>query len=311
MAEASQRLARLLGLVPYLTRNPGTGITTAAGAFGITPEQLIDDLELLFVTGRPGHMPDDLIEANWEGDQIYVGNADEVSVPVRLSAREARTLLIALDYLAQVDDVDEDAIAQVRSKVAAVADLSPVRDTVDVRAPEVPADLRRAVRQAMEPGRGLRIEYYVASRDEVTDRLITPLRLRLEGRWYLDAWCHTSGGPRTFAVASIRSFDSVSAPPVPPQGAASDRGQDREDGQPVTITLAPDAAWLADELDVMRADYDAAGPGTVKLRLRVFSRQWLTRLLLAHGRHVIAVDPPELAVEAARLAREAAARAGT
>src|SRR5699024_3633030 len=56
---------------------------------------LIDDLQLLFVTGRPGHMPDDLIDASWEGGQIFISNAEEVSVPVRLSAEEAGILVLA------------------------------------------------------------------------------------------------------------------------------------------------------------------------------------------------------------------------
>lgn len=307
MADASERLARLLGLVPYLTRNPGTGIATTANVFGITPAQLIDDLELLFVSGRPGHMPDDLIEANWEGDRIYVANADEVSVPVRLSSREARALLIALDYLAEVDDVEPATIARVRAKVSAAAALSPAGGAVDVRVPERPAALQAALAQARARGEGLALDYYVAARDELTHRLVTPKRLRLAGAWYLDAWCHTSGGPRTFAVPAIRGFASAPVPEVP-AGAATGAGSPRDEGLGVALTFTPEAAWLADELETTAVDYDAAGPGTVRAQLRVHSREWLTRLLLAHGRHVLAVEPPGLAADAARIAAQAAGR---
>ena len=311
MADASDRLARLLGLVPYLSRNPGTTIDTVASAFGVSRAQIVDDLELLFVTGRPGHMPDDLIEVNWEGDQIFVDNAEEVSVPVRLSAREARALFIALDYLAQIDGADYAVIRSVRAKVVEVANLGERGESVDLSVPTVPADLASAVRFAIDHGEGLSLDYYVASRDELTHRLITPQRLRLEGRWYLDAWCHTSGGPRTFAVGEIRSFAPASVPQGQPHELRVDRGQAGEDGVVVDLTLAPNAAWLADDVEHLRADYDVAGPGSVKLRLRVFSRDWLTRLLLAHGTDVINVEPPHLAADAARIASQAARQQGT
>ena len=45
------------------------------------------DLELLFVCGTPGHMPDDLIEAEWEGGRVFLGNADTIARPLRLGRR--------------------------------------------------------------------------------------------------------------------------------------------------------------------------------------------------------------------------------
>ncbi|RAE42663.1 WYL domain-containing protein, partial [Burkholderia multivorans] len=63
MSSARERLTRLLSLVPYLDAHPGADLEETAAYFGIDSATLIDDLELLFVTGRPGHMPDDLIDA--------------------------------------------------------------------------------------------------------------------------------------------------------------------------------------------------------------------------------------------------------
>jgi len=57
---ATSRLSRLLTMVPWLLNRQGIEIEEAAREFGVSPEQMEADLELLFVCGTPGHMPDDL-----------------------------------------------------------------------------------------------------------------------------------------------------------------------------------------------------------------------------------------------------------
>jgi proteasome accessory factor C len=54
---ATDRLARLLALVPYLVARPGARVEDVARAFGVDEQRLADDLELLFVCGLPGHLP--------------------------------------------------------------------------------------------------------------------------------------------------------------------------------------------------------------------------------------------------------------
>jgi hypothetical protein len=168
MSERAQdRLSRLLGLVPYLTRRPGTDLDEVAAHFGVPRAQIVDDLELLFVTGRPGHMPDDLIEAEWGSGAVFVGNADEVSVPVRLSAHEAGGLLLALDYLDSARQAEPEVLASVRAKLATAAGEVP-GTAVDAAPPRIPAELAATVRAAIETGETLDIDYYVPARDELT-----------------------------------------------------------------------------------------------------------------------------------------------
>ena len=131
MSSARERLTRLLSLVPYLDAHPGADLEETAAYFGIDSDTLIDDLQLLFVTGRPGHMPDDLIDASWEGGQIFISNAEEVSVPVRLSAEEAGVLVLALDMLSSLPGLDSEAVATAASKLRAAAGEN-LRTAVDV-----------------------------------------------------------------------------------------------------------------------------------------------------------------------------------
>lgn len=148
---AHDRLSRLLGLVPYLTRRPGTDLADVAAHFDVAAEQIVDDLELLFVTGRPGHMPDDLIEAEWEGGRVYVGNADEVSVPVRLSPHEVGGLLLALDYLESAHEADPTTIRSVREKLQRASGENS-GGMLDISPPRLPEELAETVRGALHGG---------------------------------------------------------------------------------------------------------------------------------------------------------------
>ena len=86
---ATARLARLLTMVPWLVNRQGIDLAEAADELGVSDEQLEADLQLLFVCGY-GQMPDELIEADWEGGRVFVGNADTIARPLRLGVDEAR-----------------------------------------------------------------------------------------------------------------------------------------------------------------------------------------------------------------------------
>ena len=82
---ATTRLQRLLTMVPWLLANQGVATERAAEQFGVSTDQLESDLALLFLCGTPGHLPDDLIEADWEDGHVYIGGAgisrgDDLSV---------------------------------------------------------------------------------------------------------------------------------------------------------------------------------------------------------------------------------------
>ncbi|MGC2941629.1 MULTISPECIES: WYL domain-containing protein [unclassified Brevibacterium] len=290
MSSARERLTRLLSLVPYLDAHPGADLADTAAYFGIDSDTLIDDLQLLFVTGRPGHMPDDLIDATWEGGQIFISNAEEVSVPVRLSAEEAGILVLALDMLSSLPGLDSDAVATAASKLRVAAGEN-LRTAVDVSPIDADEDLLAALRQAVEEGTALRIDYYVGSRDELTTRTIAPTRLVPGADWYVDAWCYSAGAPRRFALGRIRSWEPATHPPMSVSAATTNSYE-------VTLGLAAGGAWLADELDVTNREYLDSGDTSVRIRLLVHSVDWLSRFLLCHADVITEIDDTE-AVSAA------------
>ena len=97
---ATSRVSRLLTMVPWLLHRQGIDLAQAATELGVSEAQVVDDLQLLFVCGLPGHYPDDLIEASWEDGRVFVGNADAIARPLRLGRDEALALIVALRALA-------------------------------------------------------------------------------------------------------------------------------------------------------------------------------------------------------------------
>ena len=88
---ASARLSRLLSLVPWLRQHDGVSVAEAAAHFGVTPEELTQDLWLTVCCGLPGHGPDQLIDIQfWDEDAtIHVIDPQTLERPLRFSPGEA------------------------------------------------------------------------------------------------------------------------------------------------------------------------------------------------------------------------------
>ena len=85
-AATTERLPRLLALVPYLIARPGIPVEEAAADFGVSPKQLRRDLELLWMCGLPGYGPGDLIDLSFEADTITVTYDAGMRRPLRRTA---------------------------------------------------------------------------------------------------------------------------------------------------------------------------------------------------------------------------------
>lgn len=309
---ATDRLSRLLAMVPYLLQRQGVPLADAARHFGISEDELVEDLELLFVCGTPGHLPDDLIEAEWDSGRVYLGNADAISRPLRLGIDEAVALLVGLRTLADVPGAgDREALEGALAKLSAAAgEVVPVAEAVRVRldagaAEEVLATVRAAVRDR----RRLHLRYLVPARDEATERDVDPMRVvSLDGHWYLEGWCHRAEDVRLFRldrVQQARLLDADGTPP--PQARARDLSEaifvPAPDDLLVTVELEPAARWVADQHPV--EDVEELAGGRLRVRLRTADPAWLRRLVLRLGGNARVVSPPEL-VDAVRQAAERA-----
>ncbi len=173
----SARLGRLLNLVPYFLAHPGISAAEAARDLGVTPKQVMDDLNQLWVCGLPGYGPGDLIDLSFSEDSIVVTFTAGIDRPLRLTSTEATALLVALRSLQEMPGVVDPSAAQAAiAKIEAAAGTAATpADTVADPEPGTAGDSDAAgqVRAAVRDGRAVHLTYYSASRDTVSERTST------------------------------------------------------------------------------------------------------------------------------------------
>ncbi|NNG40984.1 WYL domain-containing protein [Flexivirga sp. ID2601S] len=311
---ATARLARLLTMVPWLVNRQGIDIARAAAELGVSTEQVEADLALLFVCGTPGHLPDDLIEAEWDGGRVFLRNADTIARPLRLGLDEATALIVGLRALAAVPGLDErDAVDRALAKlVDAAGDASEVSDRVKVAlAAAVPSDTLSTARAAVAAHRRLHLRYVVASRDETTERDVDPMRVvSLDGNWYLEGWCHRAQDVRLFRldrVAAIETLDVDGTPPTEarPRDLDTDLFTAGPDDLRATLALQPEAAWVVDYYPV--ESVERAADGTITASIRAADLTWLRQLVWRLGGAARVLEPAALRDEVAAGAADALA----
>jgi proteasome accessory factor C len=309
---ATERLSRLLAMVPWLLSHQGAPLEEVAAEFGVPQCQLVKDLELLFVCGLPGHMPDDLIEADWESGKVYLGNADAIARPLRLGIDEALALIVGLRALADVPGLgDREAVVRALAKLEEAAGAAAsVADSVHVDLDRTPdPDVVVACEDAVRRRRRLHLRYLVPHRDETTERDVDPMRvLNLDGRWYLEGWCHRAEAVRLFRLDRVVAAQVLDREGTPPPSARSrdlDAGvfAPGPDDLLVTLDLLPRSRWVVDYYPVESIEERA--DGGLRVRLRTADTAWLRQLVLRLGGGGRVMDPPELARAVAEVAREA------
>ena len=318
MSRAREQVARLLALVPYIQAREEVALAQAAEDFGVPPEEIVKDLNVLWFCGLPGLGMGDLIDVDMdalEGEGVIrVANADYLTRPLRLDSSEAAALIVALQALREGSDPSvRPVVDQTLAKLeAAAGDGAALAAQVDVRLPAQVLEvnrLRRLLSTAIEEQRQVRLDYYVATRDETTRRVVDPVQVvDAEGNTYLDAWCHLVDGQRLFRLDRVLGVDVLDTRievPADVHPRDLERGvfQASERQPLVTLRLQPRSRWVAEYYPVEEAREEPDGGLTV--RLRVGHPGWLTRLMLRLGDTARLVDSPEQAEDVRRVAAEA------
>ncbi|MCW2688931.1 MAG: putative transcriptional regulator [Mycobacterium sp.] len=304
MSSVSTRLVRLLNMVPYFQANPRITYAEAAADLGVSVKQLREDLNQLWMCGLPGYGPGDLIDFEFSGDTIEVIFSAGIDRPLRLTSPEATGVLVALRALVDVPgmvdpEAARSAIAKIESAAGTVSHgAGPSVAAVDEPAP-VESQAAAAVRAAVRGGRALAIEYYSASHDVLSSRVVDPIRVVLVGdHSYLEAWCRTAEGVRLFRfdrIVDAQVLDEPSTPPEPALQAPPDTSLfDADPSLPsATLRVEPSASWMFEyyPLRVLRELPD----GSCEATMTYASDEWMTRFVLGFGSAVRVLEPEQLA----------------
>lgn len=329
---ASDQLTRLLALPAWVADHPGVTVTEAAEHFGVTPAVIERDVNTLWVSGLPGGMHGDLVDfnaADFEAGRLRLSEPLGLDRPVRLTRQEAISLLMALRVLADLladDEASAPVIASTQQALATLISSGAPADDADTQvdlttapstgpAPEhgdrprhTPRVLA-AVRSALQDRRRLHLAY-VSATDTPSERDVDPITLESDGsHMRLVGWCLSAKAERSFRLDRITSITVLDTPSVrhrasrrTKQTAADHSAGDRPRA---TLVLHPTGRWLAEQIPCVSQEETADGSLRVVVEGR--DRAWLIGLVLSAGRHLVTVEPPDLAQEAAAAAKQALA----
>ena len=306
-SRASDRLRRLLVLVPYLVKHPGTELSEITRLFGVHEDELTSDLNLLFVSGLPPYGPGDLIGVAIEDGRVWIDMADYFARPLRLTRAEALALYLRGTALAVTPGLRE-ATALVSGLHKLEERLGPetlgeLAERVEAAGGARPSDTLDALRNAVAGHERVRIEYYAASSAETTTREVDPEEVFFAiGNWYVAAFDHRSGEERLFRADRIHSAEPTGEAFEPRGLAGAGRAlyTPTERDVSVRLLLHPGARWVAEYYEV---DAESEGAnGDLEVQLPASRLEWVARLVLRLGGEAQVLSPPELKGRVRKLA---------
>jgi proteasome accessory factor C len=291
------RVTRMLGILTYLEREGEATVEDLAAHFSVTPAQMRRDVEVLWVSGVPGHAPQDLIDFDgWAFDEglIRLTNSQGVG-QVRLSPREGVALIGALSAVVAGGAAPEAAHTALAKLVEAVGDKDAVRSvTTGSVDPAVAATLRNAI----EAGVVVEVGYADAN-DRRTSRVIEPHRIVvIDGVPYVECFCRRAGDYRTLRVDRITAAnlgtDTVTTPANEVSGFSLVAHFQAE------VVADAHARWRLESFPGVLLE---EGDGVVTGRFGVADAEAIAGQLLVIGSALKCVGPEPLARELARQAR--------
>ena len=301
---ATDRLQRLLALVPYVVSRKVVGLADTAAAFGLSERELVDDLNMLWCVELRSPDPYCPIDLSYEGGEIVVSEAESIDRPLRLGVDEASALLVALRMLAEIPDLEDRSalsrtIAKLEAAAGAAAQVS-AQVAVQVDDPGEGQVLTQ-MRDALDRGRRLHMSYYVPGRDEATERDVDPMRLLVvEGRTYLEGWCLRAEAVRLFRldrVLALAVLDEPASVPAQARPRDVDEGLFRpsDDDVRVELELSVAGRWVAEYYPCERVD--ELGDGRLRIGLRTPDTRLVRRLALRLGDDGRVISPADLAAQ--------------
>jgi len=280
---ADERLHRLLALIPWVAGRDGPLTAEVCARFGCSEQEVVEDLELLFLCGLHPYTPDVLIEVDIADGRVWIRYADYFARPLKLTPAEGLSLLAAgRAVLGTSGGVDDGPLARGLDKLAAAIGVEP-GGAVEIELGAVAEDVLAVLRGAAAAARQVEVDYYSFGRDDRTLRVIDPYAVfSAGGQWYVSAWCHRVDDERLFRVDRILGATRLETvfdrPAVAPELTAYRAGAD---DRRVTLDLDPPARWVVEQYPVEHVE--EVGGGRLRVTLAASQPAWLERLLLRLG----------------------------
>lgn len=286
----TEKAARMLDLVPFISSHQGIPTPELAAEFGISVDELLSDLNSLWMCGDNRF---DLIDIQFDSGYVTIRNAETLNLIRSLSQQEIVAVLLGLDLIEK--DLPEDRedlhgdIKELRSKlgleIARTVDATPAQDS----------QINSIISQALGRQGRLSITYYSPTDDEVSVREITPLHVSTsDNRDFLIAFCESAGAQRTFRIDRIQSATLLESKVV-----QMSETQSHNVRTSVSVKISRNLRKSRESLGTF-----ISGEGSA-VEVSTYSSGWLSRTVMSAAGAIEVTSSPGIRGEIAGMARKA------
>ena len=295
---AALRAIRLLDLVPYIVAHPGISITELAKEFSISRDEVLKDLNLLFLCGLPGYTPLELIDISFDEESVVIRDPQNLAAPRNLNESEALIARIALAALEESTPKTSAAYSQIvalREKIAKAFSSSIPASAITFTLDKERATLE-AIEGAIKQELDLEMMYNNVTKDSSSKRSITPISIIAEDkRTLVSAYCHSAKALRTFNLAQISDVSTKK------RSARTDleRLEDSRGSSAEVIIKSEDSSFLSENASSLKELSKSC------YQIDIFQPEWIVRSVLAGADSIELAKPLELRAEIAERANRA------
>jgi proteasome accessory factor C len=295
---AALRAIRLLDLVPYIVAHPGISITELAKEFSISRDEVLKDLNLLFLCGLPGYTPLELIDISFDEESVVIRDPQNLAAPRNLNESEALIARIALAALEESTPKTSAAYLQIialREKIAEAFSSSIPASAITFTLDKERATLE-AIESAIKQELDIEMTYNNVTKDSSSRRSITPISIIAEDkRTLVSAYCHSAKALRTFNLAQISEVSTKE------RSTRTDleRLEDSRGSSAEVIIKSEDSRFLSENASSLKELSKSC------YQIDIFQPEWIVRSVLAGADSLELAKPLELRAEIAERANRA------
>ena len=295
---AALRAIRLLDLVPYIVAHPGISITELAKEFSISRDEVLKDLNLLFLCGLPGYTPLELIDISFDEESVVIRDPQNLAAPRNLNESEALIARIALAALEESTPKTSAAYLQIialREKIAEAFSSSIPASAITFTLDKERATLE-AIGSAIKQELDIEMTYNNVTKDSSSRRSITPISIIAEDkRTLVSAYCHSAKALRTFNLAQISEVSTKE------RSTRTDleRLEDSRGSSAEVIIKSEDSRFLSENASSLKELSKSC------YQIDIFQPEWIVRSVLAGADSLELAKPLELRAEIAERANRA------